>query len=36
MKKETISFLWKLLSALIAGLGTALGVSAATNAGILF
>lgn len=36
MKKETISFIWKLLTALIAALGTALGVSAAQNSGILF
>ena len=27
MKKENISFLWKLLTALIAGLGTAFGIT---------
>ena len=27
MKKETISFLWKLFTAIIAGLGTAFGIT---------
>lgn len=35
MKKETVSFLWKLLTAILAAVGGALGVSCAGNLGML-